>query len=71
MTHQNVRASDLRNGDLMYICGMSYVIVAKAEASRGLIDVTLYNGSEPHDHPTYTYEPDHEVQLSRLSIRHG
>jgi hypothetical protein len=63
MTHQNVRASDLRDGDLMFVGGTSCVLIAKAEAARGQIDVTLYNGSEPQDGPTYTYQPGHLVSL--------
>jgi hypothetical protein len=64
-----VRADDLREGDLMCVGGTTYVLVAKAEVARGLIDVTLYNGCEPQDHPTYTYEPDHEVRLAQRTIR--
>lgn len=63
--HQPVKASDLRDGDLMRIgSSTNYVLVADAPIVNGKVAVTIYNGETPNDFPTLSFEPGNTVHLS-------
>lgn len=71
LMHDEVDATDLRDGDLMRIGpSTNYVLVADAQTgSDGRIDVTIYNGSEPNDAPTLRLDPHAKVSLSMRGAR--
>ena len=60
-----VKASELRQGDLIHVGGESYVLVADATLRDGKVQVTIYNGTTPHDEPTYSHKPCTSIRLAR------
>ena len=59
-----IKAHELRNGDVLYVGGESYVLVARASTSRGETSVAIYNGTTANDSPTYRWPQDKEVRVS-------
>ena len=68
MTAITVKASELKQGDLIHVGGESYVLVADATLRAGKIDVTIYNGSTPHSEPTYSHQPGTPIRVARRNV---
>lgn len=60
-----VRASELKQGDLIHVGGESYILVADATLRDGKVQVTIYNGTTPHATPTYSHKPSASIRLAR------
>ena len=60
-----VKASELKQGDLIHVGGESYVLVADATVRQGKVQVTIYNGTTPHATPTYSHKPSASIRLAR------
>ena len=60
-----VKASELKQGDLVHVGGESYVLVAGTTLRDGKVQVTIYNGTTPHDKPTYSHKPGLDIHLAR------
>ena len=54
-TKNTVKASELRQGDLIHVGGESYVLVADATLRDGKVQVTIYNGTTPDGTPAYSH----------------
>jgi hypothetical protein len=64
---ETVKATELRDGDLIRLSCDTYVKVASAEASHRSVMVTIYNGETPQDHPYKTFPRNADVRIRRLA----
>lgn len=67
--HTTLKASDLRNGDVLRL-GKSenYVLVSSTEKRGSRVHVTIYNGSVPDSAPFRSYAAAEDVQVSRRNF---
>lgn len=66
-TTETVKATDLRDGDLIRITYDTYVKVARAEVGKRGVTVTIYNGDTPNGFPYKTFKPTADVRIRRLA----
>jgi len=75
ITHEIVKAADLREGDLIRIgISTNYILAAEVTESAGEIEVFAYDGDKPADKtygPSLRFRPGDDVALSMRDAAPG